>query len=299
MELRHLRYFVTVAEELHFTRAAERLHIAQPPLSQQIQALETELGVELFERTRRSVKLTAAGQQFLLSARALLADAERAVETARRAARGELGELRVGLIISLPLTPLVSRALNDYRHRYPQVTLQLTDMTTLMQLKAIQENQLDLGFVRRPEGGVPDNLEVLELQRDPLCVVIHQSHPLAARSTLSLAELRDEPFILFPPDAGSGIQRQILRLCSAQGFTPRVEQEASESTTQIGLVSAGLGIAILPATVSCIHAEGVRYIPLSDEGASTTLILASRKGDRSPLVTQFIACVRQQGREAK
>jgi DNA-binding transcriptional LysR family regulator len=292
MELRHLRYFIAVAEELHFTRAAERLHIAQPPLSQQIQALETELGVALFERNRRRVTLTEAGKRFLDSARAILAETERAAETARRAARGEVGELRIGIIVSLPLTRLIPEAINDYRHRYPQVTLQLRDMTTLTQLQAVLDGDLDVGFARRPEEGVPDGLAVIELQSDPLCAVIHESHPLAQRASLSLAELRNEPFILYPRDAGSGIQRQILSLCGRHGFIPRVEQEAREATTHIGLVSARLGIAILPATVSCIHAAGVRYIPLNDPGATTTLILTTRKNDHSPLVARFVECVR-------
>lgn len=288
MELRHLRYFIAVAEELHFTRAAERLHIAQPPLSQQIQALEAELGVALFERSRRRVSLTEAGQQFLSSARAILADTERAADNARRAARGELGELRIGLIISLPLTRLIPESINAYRQRYPDVTLQLRDMNTLVQFQALLDGELDLGFSRRPEEGIPDELGVLELQSHPLCAVIHDSHPLAHRATLSLAELRDEPFILYPSDAGSGIQRLILRLCASQGFTPRVAQEAREATTHIGLVSARLGIAVLPATVSCIHAHGVRYIPLSDPDASTTLILSWHKDNASPLVRQFV-----------
>jgi DNA-binding transcriptional LysR family regulator len=202
-----------------------------------------------------------------------------------------VGELRVGLIISLPLTPIVPRTLNDYRHRYPEVTLQLRDKTSLLQMRAILNHELDAGFTRLPEEGVPEGLEVLELQRDPLCAVIHESHPLARERSLSLAQLRDEPFILYPQDAGSGIQRQILHLCQEHGFEPQVEQEAREATTHIGLVSARFGIAILPATVSCIQVEGVRYIPLSDPGAATTLILASRKDDPSPLVRNFIDCV--------
>ncbi|HEU4376868.1 MAG TPA: LysR family transcriptional regulator, partial [Telluria sp.] len=160
MELRHLRYFIAVAEELHFTRAAERLHIGQPPLSHAIQVLEADVGAQLLERTKRWVRLTEAGKLFLVDARKILAMTEQAAETARRAGRGEAGELRIGFTYSTPLTPLFADVVNRYRQEFPHVTLTLHEMATLRQLDAIGQRTLDLGFIRPPEIAVPDGIEL-------------------------------------------------------------------------------------------------------------------------------------------
>lgn len=289
MELRHLRYFVTVAEELHFTRAAERLHMAQPPLSQQIQALEAELGVALFLREKRKVMLTAAGQQFLQRAQRILADTEDAAEQARRAARGEIGELRIGFTSSLPLTPILPATLHAYRQHYPAVRLTLREMFTTDQFTALQQQEIDVGFVRFNGLSPADNILVQELRRDPLLVVINSNHPLAGEPSLSLAQLRDEGMVCYPRSAGTGLHSVIRQLCEAKGFEPRITQEAGEATTQVGLVAAGLGIAILPSPLNCVQLPGVRYIPLTDEGAYLAMGIATREGDSSPLVTGFIA----------
>ncbi|MBA4709219.1 LysR family transcriptional regulator [Aquitalea aquatica] len=289
MELRHLRYFVTVAEELHFTRAAERLHIAQPPLSQQIQALEAELGTPLFLRQNRKVELTAAGKQFLLRARRILADTEDAAEQARRAARGEIGELRIGFTSSLPLTPILPAALHAYRQHFPAVRLTLREMFTTDQFAALQQQEIDVGFVRFNGLSPADKVLVQELRRDPLLVVINSSHPLAGAPSLSLAQLRDEGMISYPRSAGTGLHSVIRQLCEACGFEPRITQEAGEATTQVGLVAAGLGIAILPSPLECVQLPGVRYIPLTDDGAYLAMGIATREGDSSPLMAGFIA----------
>ncbi|MCW3479065.1 LysR family transcriptional regulator [Neisseriaceae bacterium JH1-16] len=288
MELRHLRYFVAVAEELNFTRAAEKLHIGQPPLSQQIQALEAELGATLFERTRRRVELTHAGARFLPRARAILADAASAAEDARRAAQGEVGELSVGFTSSLPFSSILPHLIYRYRLRYPEVTLTLREMSTERQLAAIAAGELDIGMVRLPDVEVPPEVALRQLLVDPLVLVVRHDHPLAARDHVSLAELRDEPFVMYPAAAGTGLYRHLMHLCDDLGFRPRVVQEAREGSTLIGLVAAGFGVSILPGPLSCIQVEGVCYRPLSDPGAVSIASLATRANNASPLVTHFI-----------
>ncbi|MDN0082948.1 LysR substrate-binding domain-containing protein [Crenobacter sp. SG2305] len=288
MELRHLRYFIAVAEELNFTRAAEKLHIGQPPLSQQIQALEAELGVMLFNRTRRRVELTSAGERFLPRAIAILQDTASAAEDARRAALGEVGELSIGFTPSLPFTSFLPRLIHRYRQRYPDVTLALREMMTQNQLAAIASSELDIGIVRLPDVDVPQEVALRQLLVDPLVVVTRDDHPLAAQSTVSLAQLRDEPFVMYPAAAGTGLYRHLMHLCDELGFRPQVVQEAREGTTLIGLVAAGLGVSILPGPLSCIQVEGVCYRPLSDAGAVSIASLATRVNDTSPLVAHFI-----------
>ncbi|MDL2354293.1 MAG: LysR family transcriptional regulator [Pseudomonadota bacterium] len=291
MELRHLRYFIAVAEELHFTRAAERLHIGQPPLSHAIQVLEADIGARLLDRTRRSVRLTAAGTLFLADARRILALAEQAAATARRAERGEAGELRIGFTYSTPLTPLFADVINRYRQEFPQVTLTLHEMATLRQLDAIAQRTLDLGFVRPPEVAVPAGVELTALREDPLMVVLPAGHALAAQPAIAIIELAGLPFVMYPADAGTGIYPQIFRLCRAAGFVPRVGQTAGEASTIIGLVAAGSGVTLLPASFDRIRMDGVCYRPLRDRDATTMLLLAQRAGERAPLVDAFVALV--------
>lgn len=293
MELRHLRYFVAVAEELHFTRAAERLHIGQPPLSQQIQALEAELGAQLLERSKRWVRLTEAGRLFLDDARRILALAEQAAVTARRAQRGEAGELRIGFTFSTPFTPLFSTLINQYRQQFPLVTLTLHEMATLRQIDTIDQRSMDLGFVRPPEAAIPDTIGLSVLRQDPLSLVVPIGHPLAASDTVSIKDLEGLPFVMYPKNAGTGIYPQIFRLCRAQGFVPHIAQEAGEASTIIGLVAAGCGVSVLPASFDRIRMDGVCYRPISDDGASTSLLLAQRKGATSPLVAAFVALANQ------
>lgn len=291
MDLRHLKYFLAVAEELSFSRAAERLHISQPPLSLQVHALEEELGTALFTRTSRKVVLTEAGKKLLIHARRILADLDRAVLETRRAGRGETGELRIGFSASLPFTSVLPRVLREYGETHPAVDVQLTSMLSGEQFEALLRNQLDVGLLRYSGVGAPSGVELHEIARDPLRVVVNANHRLANAPAVTLAELRDEGFITYPyqADAGPGFNMQERRLCQAAGFEPRVVQEAREATTQIGLVAAGFGVALLPEPLACVHIEGVRYIPLSDEGAYMTLAAAVRHGNDSPLVRDFLA----------
>jgi len=291
MELRHLRYFVAVAETLNFTRAAEKLHIGQPPLSQQIQALEAELGVLLFHRTRRRVELTHAGARFLPRAQAILQETNAAADDARRAALGEVGELSIGFTPSLPFASFLPRLIYQYRQRYPEVTLILREMMTQNQLAAVATDELDIGMVRLPDVEVPLEVALRQLLADPLVVVARDDHPLAAQNSVSLSQLRDEPFVMYPASAGTGLYRHLMHLCQDLGFTPNVVQEAREGTTLIGLVAAGFGVSILPGPLSCIQVEGVCYRPLSDPDAVTIAALATSKAGVSPLAARFIAMV--------
>lgn len=289
MELRHLRYFIAVAEELHFTRAAERLHIGQPPLSQAIQALEADIGAQLFARTKRSVRLTDAGKLFLTDARRILALSEQAGESARRAERGEAGELRIGFTFSTPLTPLFAAVINHYRQAYPHVTLTLHEMATLRQLDALAQRSIDLGFIRPPEGGNADALKLTLMRQDPLVAVLPTSLALARKKTIDMRDLKEMQFVMYPPGAGTGIYPQIFRLCREAGFVPKVALEAGEASTIIGLVAAGCGVSLLPKSFDRIRMDGVCYRPISDAAATTSLLLAQRDEAASPLVQAFVA----------
>lgn len=291
MELRHLRYAVALAEELHFGRAAARLGISQPPLSQQIQALEEELGARLFERSNRRVALTEVGRLFLVQARTVLAAADRAAEVARRAQRGEIGEIRIAFTASAPFTTLIPQTIFAFRRSHPDVHLELQEMPTRQQIEALAERRLQIGFLRNPTfPPVPDAIEVRELFRDPLVAALRTDHPLAAGAPapLALAELADESFVCYPRDAGTSLYDQMIGLCQDAGFSPRLGQEAREVSTIVGLVAAGLGVSLLPASLQRIQVEGVVFRRLSDPGAVTTMWLTWRRDETSPAARAFI-----------
>ncbi|MCG8992037.1 LysR family transcriptional regulator [Laribacter hongkongensis] len=288
MELRHLRYFIAVAEELHFTRAAQRLNIGQPPLSQQIRALEQEIGASLFERTQRRVSLTPAGEHLLLRARAILADCDAAVAEAARIARGESGELRIGFTSSAPLMPLLSRLLQAFRASRPQVRLSLSELFTTRQFDALLHRELDVGLVRDTGLQVPAGLALIPLQRDRLNAVLPSQHPLAHRPGISLAELAGEAFIAHPPQTGSGLRRLIRQLCHEAGFEPLIQQESTEAITQIGLVAAGMGVAILPEQLASVHLPGAVHVPIHDDNAVVSMALACRQADNNQIVQEWL-----------
>ncbi|ENQ1003946.1 LysR family transcriptional regulator [Pseudomonas aeruginosa] len=291
MELRHLRYFIAVAEELHFGRAAERLGISQPPLSQQIQALEEEIGARLFERTNRRVELTDAGRLFLDESRQVLAQVDKAVLLARRAHLGELGELKIGFTSSAPFTSTIPSSIHAFRKAYPDVHLDLQEMSSRQVLKALLEESLQVGVIRPL--ALPDAVHWVELFREPLVAVLRADHPLAAGSEdgLAIAALAEEPFVFFPRSYGTGLYDQVIALTRQAGFSPRIAQEASEAMTIIGLVSAGLGVSILPASFRRTRVDGVVYRTLSDPEATTAVWLVRRQNEGSPLALSFIELV--------
>lgn len=300
MELRHLRYFIAVAEELHFGRAAQRLGISQPPLSQQIQALEDELGACLFERTNRRVALSAVGALFLPEARAVLAQLDKAVAVARRARQGELGELKVGFTSSAPFTSTIPRAILAFRQACPAVHLDLRELSSREVAEAVGAGLLQVGMIR-PLDPLPDALEALELFDEPLVVVLPAGHPRAVEGAtgIGLADLADEPFVFFPRSFGTGLYDQLLGLARAAGFTPRIVQEASEAMTLIGLVATGFGVTVLPASFSRMRIDGVVYRTLLDPGASTAVWLVRRRGEASPLVQRFAELLEGEAQRAQ
>ena len=290
MELRHLRYFVTVAEELHFGRAARRLHLSQPPLSMQIKALESELGALLLARSRRKVELTQAGIVFLREARDILARVEQARAAARRADRGEVGELSIGFITiaDYNVLPLV---LSEFRTRYPGVRLNLREATADAQLRDLAAQRIDIGFMLAP---VQDNALASEpLLREPLVAALSEDHPLAGtRGPLSLSRLADCPFVLFPRHMAPGLYDDVVSFCRQAGFSPRVEQEAVQMQTIVSLVSAGLGVALIPASMRNLGRAGVVYRNLREQSPLTELVVAWRQGETSPALVRFLESTR-------
>jgi len=295
MDLRRIRYFIVLSEELHFGRAAQRLNMAQPPLSQQIRALEEELGARLFERSNRRVELTAAGKALLPEARTLVAQAERAGTVAQRAQRGELGELRVGFTGSAAFSTVIPQLIFEYRRRLPGMHLRLEELTTKQQLTAMLERRMDVAFVRGtapPE--LPPTLQATRLFEDALVAVLPSQHPLASRGgALSVGALKDEAFVMYPRESGTGVYDQIIALCQQAGFAPQVAQEARESPTIVGLVAAGLGVALVPASLRSINVNGVAYRPLREKGARSAMWLVLRSGDLPPQEALFATLARQ------
>lgn len=263
MELRHLRYFLAVAERRHFGRAAAQLGISQPPLSQQIRDLERELGVRLFERGRGGVRLTEAGAAFEPQARATLAQASRALAEARRVGRGEAGRLELGFSGSLPFSGVFGRLLREFRASYPAVQLHLRELGSAEQVSGILSQRLDLGMLRLTPSRLPVGLSGLTLFSEPLVVALPTAHRLASRPQLRLTELAAEPWITFAPAIPGGLPEQIDHLLRAAGLVPRVVQQAHEMPTLIGMVAAGVGVTLVAASMQRIRLPGVTFRPLS------------------------------------
>jgi DNA-binding transcriptional LysR family regulator len=286
MELRQLRYFVAVAEELHFRRAAERLHISQPPLSQQIRALEDELGFTLLARTRRRVELTPAGEAFLRDARALLSELDGAVATARRIDAGQTGRLRIGFVGSALLS-IVPGTVERFRAARPGVAIELRERSTVDQLRAVAVGVVDVGLVRPPieEDG---SLRAETVLRERTVAAVPAGHPLASLGRVPLRRLADEPLVLFPRDQAPGFHDLLIGALADTGGGPRVIQYAPEMLTIIGLVAAGTGVSLVPASVSRLALDGVAYRAVTGAPRSE-LVAITRADDDSALVRAFVA----------
>lgn len=291
MDLRRLRYFVVLAETLHFGRAALRLSISQPPLSHQIRVLEDELGARLFDRTNRHVELTAAGKALLPEARSLLEQAERAGSIAARVQKGEVGELRIGFTSAAALTQVIPGLILAYRQNWPGVHMRIEELTTQGQLTAMLERRLDVAFVRatkKPD--LPASLGAARLLEDALVVALPGTHPLGQESaSLSIKALADEAFVMFPPDSGTGVYDQIMMLCRRAGFAPRLAQEGRSAATIMGLVAAGLGIALVPESFLTIRAGGVVHRTLQEKEAKSAMWMVFRTIDVSAQEKAFVA----------
>ena len=290
MELRHLRYFVTVAEELHFGRAALRLSIVQPSLSQQIRQLEDELGFPLLYRTKRYVELTDAGKVFLVEARHVLAQVQEAKRAAQRAYRGEVGRLVIGYISSstYDLLPVMLRV---YRERFPAVDVALRELTTPEQLRALEEENIQVGLLRLPISAPLLNVEVV--RREPIVCVLPEQHPLAIHERIEASLLANEPFVLQASQRGAGYYAQLMNLCLASGFSPNVIQEVTEMHTIVSLVAAGMGVSLVPLSSQNIRSQGVVYRELEGTPTLTEMAVAWRRDAHSSLVQNFLSVARE------
>ena len=296
MELRHLRYFIAVADEKHITRAAEKLGIQQPPLSLQIRALEDELGVQLFRRKPRGVELTDAGAAFLERARLILDQVERATATTRRTARGEQGRVVVGFTSSAPFHPFVPRVFRTFREMSPLVSLVLEESGSSELVQGLHNEEIDAAFIRSPVADVV-GLTVRPLLEEPMLVAVPSGHPLAKgvnskTAPLPLAALAKETFILYKRPGGPGLYDTIITACRGAGFSPRVGQEAPRIISTLNLVAAGLGVSVVPESLRRLQMDGVVYRRLEESAAlSAPLILACRRGENAAAVQRFIDLV--------
>ena len=297
MELRHLRYFMAVAEEKHVTRAAERLGMQQPPLSQQIRALERELDVQLFRRLPRGVEPTAAGLAFLSDARAIVAQIDRAVATAKRTARGEQGRIAVGFTSSAPFNPFVPRVIRAYREAFPLVALMLEEGGTTELIEALRHERIDAAFVRTPLADRA-GLVVQSLLEEPMVLALPRGHALArkksASKALSLTALAGETFVIYRRPNGPGLHDAIVSACNAAGFSPRIGQEAPRIGSTLNLVAAGLGISLVPESLQLMRMDGVAFRRLA--GAvqpKAPLYIAARRNEASAAVRKFLEFARR------
>ncbi len=289
MELRHLRYFVAVAEERHFGRAATRLHMAQPPLSQQIRNLEAELGVVLLRRTTRRVDLTAAGEAYLTRAREILASVDEAGAEAGRVAEGLVGRVVIGCVGSATYSVLPALA-RTLRKELPGIDFAFRgEMLVPDQVRALRSGEVDVALLRPP---VADpSIAVQVLRRERLVAALPAAHPLAARRRFGVGRLRDEPLIVHSSRRDSVMSETVIRLCRAAGFEPRIRHEVDETTTLVTLVAGGLGAGIVPEPVSALRLDGVAYRSLTDRAATTELAVAHLADRREPHLQRAVEAV--------
>jgi DNA-binding transcriptional LysR family regulator len=292
MDLRHLRQFVAVAEELHFGRAALRLHMTQPPLTQAIHALEAALEVRLFERTKRSVQITPAGQALLQHARKLLHAAEDLPRLVRAAAAGLSGHLRLAFVSSIAYGPLPDW-LRRFRELHPDVHLQLREATLDVQLTAFDADEIDLGFVLHAPDAAPPGFGAWTALREPMLLALPADQPAAARRTLTMAVAGQEPLVIFPRAIAPSLFDAVLASYRAHGLTPRIAQEAIQMQTLVNLVSAGMGVAWVPESVSRLQRPGVVYRRVAGVGLQCETSLLWRE-PMLPVVQRFVAHVQRQ-----
>ncbi len=293
VELRHLRYFVAVAEELHFSRAAEKLHIAQPPLSQQIRQLEQTLGVRLFERNHHAVMLTNAGQVFLEEALHILEQMERALLRVQKAQQGLVGRLDIGFVNSATATDtIIPDVLAVYHQRFPEVEVCLREMYLQEQLQALQQHQIQVGFAASIQEDIPTEFDSEVIQRIPFVAVFSSQHRFASQPSVTLHSLVNEPFIFCQRKSASDLYDRIIRLC---GFSPLIKQEVSDVRMLLGLVAANLGVSLVPASAMTLYTQGIVYRPLADAHIDIAVetIVVWRREEISPLAQEFLVALRE------
>ena len=290
MELRHLRYFVAVADERSFTRAAEKLGIAQPPLSQQIQSLEKDLGdVILFDRKKRPLQLTSAGQAFLEASRSTIANLEQSIQRTQRIHLEELNCLTIGFTSSIA-NGVLPNILRTFRQHYPEIKLILWEENSAFQIERLRDHQTDVVFVyQNHDLTTANDLTMMPLSQEMLVVVLPQNHPLAVQSQISLTDLANEEFIMPRTLVVSALPEQIADLCKEAGFKPNVVQEATFMVTILGLVAGEVGISILPSSVQNLQRQGVVYRPIQEKTPVNQLIAVWRHADASKILEQFLS----------
>lgn len=301
LDLRHLRYFLAVAEEGHITRAAERLGMQQPPLSQRIRAIERELGVQLFRRKPRGVELTGAGRSFRDHAKAMLLQYDRTLDATRRAARGEEGELRIGMMPTAPFHPFVPSTIREFRKAFPRISLSLDECLRTEAIDRLQGERMDVAFMRA-SFSPPQGLVIFPLLTESMIVALPAAHPLARRGrskSLSLRDAADETFIVYARQFGPAFFESTMTACLKAGFSPRIGQEAPRVVSALSLVAAGLGITIVPASMRTMALNGVAYRSLKGPVPRAVLTLAWRRGDASEVVRKFVSFVRRRANDVR
>ncbi|WP_067620928.1 LysR family transcriptional regulator [Alicyclobacillus acidiphilus] len=288
MELRQLEYFIAVAEELHFGRAASRLGMTQPPLSQQIRQLEDELGVLLFHRTNRRVELSDAGRVYLGEVRRLFALLQQAEQMARKAQLGKMGRLVLGFVGSATYDVLPS-VIRVYQDQYPDVDLVLHEMPTPDQIDALLNGTIDVGVLRPPTSHPA--LTVRTIRRDQCVAVVPVSHRLAAEKSITMKQLRGEQLILVSRSIWPGLYDSIVTLFHEAGVSPSIRLEVTEVQTVVGLVGAEIGVSILPGSTQHVHTRDVRYLPITGERPQVEMGVAWRREDQSEVLKQFLAVI--------
>lgn len=291
MEFRQLRYFLAVAEHLHFTIAAERLGMAQPPLSHQIIKLEREIGTRLFIRHPRRVELTEAGRIFKEGAQRVLAEAEETLELVRQAARGESGQLSLGFAGSTVFHPLVAATLRRFRQHHPQVIIKTQESNSTALLDKVLDAHVDCAFIRLPLDC--RQLRVEPLVQEDMLAVLPCGHPLEGQRPLRLSQLAEESFILFPRSIGPDLHDAIISACHRAGFSPRVDMESPQISSTVHMVAAGFGVTLIPASIRQLLATGVSYHPLAEPALKTAIALVAPPREPSVVVRHFMRTLRE------
>lgn len=284
IDIRQLRYFQAVAEELHFGRAAARLAIAQPALSRQVQQMEEELGTPLLRRTQRRVELLPAGALLLERSRAIQQDLARALADVRRTGTGELGKLALGFIHSSTYGLLPS-VIRRFRQLYPGIELELHEMPITVQHAALLRGTIDVGLLRIQ--AAPAEIEVVPVLSDPFVLALPSRHPLAGRSRVRLKDVAEEPFVMFSKGESPLLHDRVQAMCEHAGFAPKVVQRATQLHTMVGLVGGGLGVAVVPASARNLHTRQVRFVAIADKAEPVHVALGWRRGQETPAIRSF------------
>lgn len=295
MELRHLRYFIAVAEEGNFRRAAERVGIAQPPLSSQIKDLEEELGVQLFRRLPRGAALTEAGEAFLAEVNVILGHLDYAKKMALRGAAGEFGRLRVGFTGSAAFNEAVPKTIRAFRRLYPKVELTLAELNTVQLIEQLRHRSIDAAFIR-PGPNPPEGLTVTSLAEDAMMIVVPTGHRLASEYATPLSALKGEPLIMHSRALGADLYDEVIDACRRTGFEPTIGQVSPQITSIANLVAVEMGVSIVPAPLSNIRVPGVVFLPIVGDAPRARLALATHPDDNSVLTRNFREQVLASGR---